>query len=85
MPTRVKAPPTSGPGANLRMVRALRNVTQAQLAKAIGVGSRTLIRWENGDAETWTTHQLEAAADYCDVPHWIVIEGPNRAEGEDHG
>lgn len=46
---------------NLKKLRTERQLTQAQLADAIGVSPRTLMRWEAGDGEPTATDLLALA------------------------
>ena len=50
----------------LRQIRRFRNVTQAQLAEAIGITDRACRRYESGENEP-TLSVLQAIADYFDI------------------
>lgn len=46
---------------NLRKLRTERLLSQSQLAEALGLSSRTVLRWENGDGEPSVTEVLALA------------------------
>ena len=50
----------------LRQIRRFRNVTQVQLAEAIGITDRACRRYESGENEP-TLSVLQAIADYFDL------------------
>ena len=61
-------------GERIRVARKSRNITQAQLAETLGVGSSTIGMWENGQREP-DLDTIEALADVFNVPISYLVSG----------
>lgn len=61
-------------GYNLRMLRFMKNLTQIQVAEAIGVKVDTFRRYENNKVEKPLLSVLNKLADFYGVPLFNIIE-----------
>jgi transcriptional regulator with XRE-family HTH domain len=55
----------------VRASRAWADLTAQQLADRLGVGIRTVQRWERGE-NVPDDSQLTAVAEHCNVPPWLA-------------
>ena len=68
-------------GAFIKTLRKENNLTQEQLAEALGVSNRTVSRWETGN-NIPDLDMLIILADYFDVEIKELIEGERLKEKE---
>ncbi len=59
-------------GSNLRALRAERRISQAALAKAVGVTQQAVSEWESGNMEP-TLSNLWALADFFEISVDVLI------------
>ena len=63
-------------GANVKSIRKSKHVSQAELAKAIGVHTGTVSHWENG-RQMPDTATMQKIADFLGVPLGTLLDGNN--------
>lgn len=66
-------------GENLRLLREKKKVTQAELAKSIGVSRQAICMWEKNKREIGLS-ALNKIAEVLDVPIHRIIGGVNMAK-----
>lgn len=69
-------------GYNVRRTRMKRGLTQAQLAKAMGVGIMTLSRWECGKSDIGAS-MLKRVAETLNISADFLLGLPNNQEQVD--
>lgn len=60
----------------MKAARALADVTQGQLAQALGISAITVKRFENNGRYNFTVEQIERIAELTDVPLDFLLYGP---------
>lgn len=66
-------------GTRLKEARLEKNLTQSDVANAVGIATSTIARYEKGQIETLKIPVVESIARYLDVdPMWIL--GKNKKE-----
>lgn len=70
-----------GVGGNIRRLRELKNISQAELAEALGVSKETVSRWENGRIAIRRRHIDKMCALYGVRPDDITSESHGLASG----
>ena len=63
-------------GANVKSIRKSKHVSQAELAKAIGVHTGTVSHWENG-RQLPDTVTMQRVAEFLGVPLGTLLDGNN--------
>lgn len=66
-------------GQRIALQRRAVFLTQAQLAKRLGVTQSAVARWETGDTEPALRHRLRIAQELMISPHILFAEGEGLA------
>lgn len=68
---------------NLKTQRVMRGLTQADIAKEIGVDARTVLRWENGDNDPKIKDMRKLAAYFGVTVAYLIGDEPTGPRGWD--
>jgi transcriptional regulator with XRE-family HTH domain len=64
---------TQTPGERIRGVREELNLTQQDVADAVGVSRAAVAQWESGDTKSLKPeHLFKLARKFCKAPEWLV-------------